>query len=129
VLFEVSRQGAPGGAGHHATYFYGSPVAERAAIEFVREKLLAKLFAVPVVPADVQGRIALLDELRAYVEGLALDDKEVFRNISDPAGWVAGGHFRAPTTAGFAAARNAFLALLQFRKLHVRFGAPPPPPN
>lgn len=121
LTIPVSNCSSPGGAGH-ATYFYGSPTAETAAIQYVVSHFLEKLLAVPVVPGSPVAEMAMVDELIRYMKTASFAEAEVFTGIPEaPGGWIAGGHFRAPTITAIAAARHSIVNVLLQLKIKIRF--------
>ena len=123
-LIPVSNSSNSGGAGVHATYFYGSPTAETAAIQYVVSKFLKKLLAAPVAPGSPVAEMAMVDELINYMETTSFGEPEVFTGIPDCSGrgsWIVGGIFHAPTITAIAAARHSIVSVLLQFKIKIRF--------
>ena len=120
LTIPVSNCSNPGGASH-ATYFYGSPTAETAGIQFVVSKFLEKLLASPVIPGSPVAEMAMVDELIHYMKTTPFPVAEVFSGIDDGSGWITGSHFSAPALTAIAAARNSIVNVLLQIKIKIRF--------
>eukprot|EP00759_Apiculatamorpha_spiralis_P020730 PhF_6_TR26052/c1_g3_i3/m.36696 len=105
----------PGG-GAHATHFYGSPVIEQAAFDYVKTKLIENMItAVKSTPggAPITTNIEVdmfIEAQCTYLSNLKMNPLTVFENLVDQ-GWAA--HYIAPCVAALGGARQAFLATLR----------------